>query len=334
MGLYSWVFPMQTARAVDSISNASDTISDSDTGVTATHSFVFVTGTTTPATGYWEVIFPAGFTGIVVGNVTCGAGTAGVSGQTVTCTMASDQSAGTSTITVSGVTNPSTEGTQYITINNRNGSDVILERVKVAVAIVEDVLMTARVDSSLTFTVNGTSSGAVINGVTCDNDTTATTTDFGTLAVGTPTTVCQTLEVTTNADDGYIVTVQQDQELTSDSGSNINSFDNSPDGTGSTTPHTWVSPTNTLDAYHTYGHMGLTSSDADLSSYGYSDFTGSKYAGLNSTDTMVIMHHNGPSDGSTQNKGFAGVAYTAEIGSLQEAGDYENTLTYICTPTF
>jgi hypothetical protein len=49
---------------------------------------------------------------------------------------------------------------------------------------------------------------------------------------------------------------------------------------------------------------------------------------------MVVMHHDGPADGSTDNKGAANVAYTAEITALQEAGDYESTLTYIATPTF
>ena len=129
--------------------------------------------------------------------------------------------------------------------------------------------------------------------------------------------------------------------LTSDSNSNINSFNNSPDGTGSTTAETWVTPRNELDQYHTYGHMGLTSDDADLNSLGtYNSFAPTdtdgitQYVGLNNTDPMPIMHHDGPSDGTTQNVGLSHIAYSVEIGSLQEAGDYENTLTYIATPTY
>ena len=81
--------------------------------------------------------------------------------------------------------------------------------------------------------------------------------------------------------------------------------------------------------------MGLHTDDSDLNSLGgYDDFSTNLFAGLNSTDPMPIMHHNGPSDGSTEDKGAVNVIYQAEIGSLQEAGDYENTLTYICTPTF
>ena len=76
--------------------------------------------------------------------------------------------------------------------------------------------------------------------------------------------------------------------------------------------------------------MGLTTNDSDLAT----DFTSSKYAGLNNTDAMEVMSHNGPADGSTQDKGLASVAYTIEITDLQEAGDYITTLTYICTPTY
>jgi hypothetical protein len=235
--------------------------------------------------------------------------------------------------------NPMVEGTRYIEITHYNDSDEIMERVTVAVAIIEDVLMTARVLSTLTFTVSGTSTDGVVGGIPCSNESTATTTPFGTLVVNATSTVCQTLNVTTNADDGYTVTVEQDQELTSDSGSNINSFNNSPDGTGSTTAQAWTSPTNILDAYHTYGHMGLHSEDSDLDTlggYADQDFDngGTLFAGLNNSEPLPIMHHDGPSDGTTVDKGTTNVIYQVQIGSLQEAGDYQNTLTYICTPTF
>ena len=54
----------------------------------------------------------------------------------------------------------------------------------------------------------------------------------------------------------------------------------------------------------------------------------------NATDQVEVMYHTGPSDGTTPDKGLTQVAYTAEISTLQEAGDYENTLTYICTPQY
>ncbi len=339
------VFPLpQGADAADSLKDASDTLSDSDIDATAvTHTFSFVTTTEIENDGYTLVTFHDDFSNVLVGSVTCSNGTETMdSTEIVRCThdtglVAADT---TLTVTVADNTNPGTDGDRRIDIETYDSSNVLLDRIGVMVYIIEDVLMTATVDPILEFAILGVSvdDAKTVNGINCTATTTATSTPFGTLVVNATTTVCQQLNVTTNADDGFIVTVEQDQEMTSDSGSNINSFDNSATGAGSTTVHTWVSPNNTLDEYHTYGHMGLTSDDEDLLGSGYSDFYNSggtaQYAGLDGTDVMVVMEHDGPSDGTTQNVGETFVAYSAEIASLQEAGDYESTLTYIVTPTY
>ena len=347
VAMYSVMPSTDIAGAVDAIENASDTISDSDVSVTANHTFDFTTGTTTAINGYIEVVFPAEFGTSSLSNTTCpDAGsnwTEALSNgdRTLRCTAVdAENAAGTEQIAINSVTNPDSEATRYIEISHYDSSDILLERVTVAVAIIEDILMTAKVDSSLTFAVSGTSTAGVVGGIPCENASTATNTPFGTLEVGATSTVCQTLNVTTNADDGYTVTVEQDDELTSDSLSNINSFNNSPDNTGLTTPEAWTVPTNQLDQYHTFGHMGLHTDDSDLEDFdtGYDDFdngeTETWFAGLNSTDPMPIMHHDGPSNGIAQDSGEAHLIYQVEVGSLPEAGDYENTLTYICTPTF
>ena len=343
MATFYLVIPQpEKVDAVDAIENAKDTISDSDSEMTATHTFNFKTNATTTATGYWRITFPEYFTGISSTSATCAYGdsnfNASSTGQLLDCVVTADEVGTTTQVVITGVTNPATTSTYYIEIGNYNASDELLERVTVAVVIVDDVLMTAKVDSTLTFAVSGTSTAGVVGGIHCSNASTATTTPFGTLVVGATSTVCQTLNVTTNADDGYTVTVEQDDELTSDSLSNINSFNNSPNETGSTTPEAWTSPNNTLDVDHTYGHMGLHSNDSNLETdTGYGDFNtagATLFAGLNTTDPMPVMHHPGPSNGVASSSGEVHIIYQVEIGSLQEAGDYENRLTYICTPTF
>ncbi len=345
------VFPLpQGASAVDSVRDASDTISDSDLNATSvTHTFDFLTTTAIDAGGKIEVEFHADFNVIGAnGDINCGAGgvASGATSRIAVCTYAAGITASTSRqIVVSNMTNPAGDGDRKNEIRTYNAAGTLLDRVSVMVYIIPDVLMTATVDPILEFTINGVlvADTKTVNGISCNADTTSTSTPFGTLVVNATTTVCQQLNVTTNSDDGYIVTVEQDQEMTSDSGSNINSFDNSADGTGSSTAalaHTWVSPNNTLDEYNTYGHMGLTSDDSDLTTVGggdidfYNSGGTAKYAGFNNTDTMIVMSHDGPSDGTTQDVGLAFVAYSAEIASLQEAGDYESTLTYIATPTY
>jgi hypothetical protein len=343
--MYGFMPPVFQAAAYNSIFHAADLMSDTDLAQTATHTFTFTTATTTPAGGYWDIVFPAGFSGLATTSVTCAYGAAGITEQivgnndTVRCLFAGQQAATSSSVIVTDVINPNVENEYGIWIYNYSNTGELRDRVHVWVGIFNDIWMTATVNSVLDFVISGTSTAGVVSGVACTNASTASTTPFGDLVAGVPSTVCQTLNVTTNADDGYTVTFFQDNELTSDSGSNINSFDNAQDHTGSTTPVLWTPPLNLLDQYNTYGHMGIHTDDADLQNYGtgYENFNNGGqvlFAGLNSSDPMPIMHHTGPSDGHTQNVGEVHILYQAEIGSLQEAGDYESTLTYVCTPTF
>lgn len=346
VAMYGFIPRPNNANAVDAIANARDLISDSDVSVTANHIFTFTTSTSTPATDYIEFTLPSQFGTTTLANTTCPDGgtdwteALSNSDRTLRCTRGgATRAAGAATTTINSVVNPDSELTRYINIVHYDSLGNIRERVDVAVAIIQDVLMTARVSSSLTFVISGTSTAGRVGGIPCSNDSTATNTPFGTLVVNATSTVCQTLNVTTNADDGYTVTVFEDDEMTSDSGSNINSFNNAMDNTGSTTAIAWVTPQNILDQQFTYGHMGLHSDDSDLESYstGYNNFdagAATLFAGLNASDPLPVMHHDGPSDGVTQNKGEAHVIYQVQVASLQEAGDYQNTLTYICTPIF
>lgn len=348
VAMYGVVPHPSVVNAADSITNASDTISDSDLGVTADHLFQFTTTATTTVNEYVEIQFPAGvFEAMNGGDVTINCAAGGGSwnaattpdADTVRCSANAQNDPGVYQIAVNGVDNPMTEASQMIEIFHMNAAgDTVVESVQVVIAIVNDISVTAKVNASMTFTVDGMTDAETVNTVNCSLDTTATTTDFDVLTPFTPVTLCQELTVATNATEGYIVTVEQDQELTSDGGATINSFVDSPDGTGSSTVlNAWQSPGEVLDQYNSYGHMGLTSDDEDLTTQGHLDFYngGSPlYAGLNDTDVMVIMDHTGPALGVNQNAGLAHVAYTAEISNLQEAGDYESTLTYIATPTF
>lgn len=332
---------IQRADAVASLQNAKDTITDSAPGTTnVTHRIVFQSATSTAANGYFDIIMPAGFTNVLVGGLTCpGTMAESAVGNTLTCTGAN--AAGWATTTITGVTNPSATTSQVININYYDVAGNLAERVQVVVYIIDNVLMTATVDATLTFIISGTSTGATVNGMTCDATTTATSTPFGTLAVGVKKDICQELRVATNATHGYMVTVEQDNELRNSTNDNINSFIDSPDGSGSTTPASWQAPSGVLDAKETYGHMGLTSEDDSLSTGdAFTPGGNTYYVGLNGYNvTREVMYHTGPADGATlssgtADKGYTAVMYSAEIMALQEAGDYQTTLTYIATPTY
>jgi len=199
------------------------------------------------------------------------------------------------------------------------------------VAIIQDVSVTASVDTTLTFTVSGVAAGQPVNGdaVTTADISTATSVPFGTLTVGTPSVMAQDLAVTTNASNGFVVTVSADQALSSATGADIDTF---IDGASTAVPAAWQSPAGTFGTENTYGHMGITSEDADLNS---DEFGSALYAGDYVASAREVFSHTGPADGGTANQGATRVGFKVEIDALQEAGnDYSATLTYVATPTF
>jgi hypothetical protein len=346
LAMYGYTPNTQAASIID----ARDLLSDSDLSVLAKHTIRFTTTLPLVENDKILVLYPSGFGAQTAGNLTCPTNSNGsiANASTTLCTVtAAGIAAGQQTIIASS-TNPSTAGGYTIEIRTTDSSDVLKERAFVRVATIDDVIVTATVSATLQFNIDGLATSTVVNGVPTTGSSTATAIPFGTLDVAASSTMGQQLRVVTNATDGYVVTVEQDRELTSNGGANINSFNNSPNNTGSTTAGVWASPLGILDQYHTYGHMGLTSDDSNLDADGtgngsggfvdpagnFNDFTGSKYVGLNATNTMIVMAHTGPADGGTQDKGLAKVAYSIRISALQEAGDYTNTLTYICTPQY
>src|SRR6185295_12605764 len=141
----------------------------------------------------------------------------------------------------------------------------------------------------------------------------------------------QQLTVSTNANNGFTVTVVENQPPTSGTGAIIYLF---KDGATTTAPIPWTKPRGILDARQTYGHFGITSDDADEGGGEFVATTTTPYVG-NIITPRTIFTHNGPADALTQNKGLMKVAYKIEITDLQAAGnDYTNTLTYVATPSF
>jgi hypothetical protein len=315
-----------------SLEVARDTISDSDLSATGvTHTIFASTTQAIGANGYFEVVFDSNITGVNSANVTCpSSGVAGGAGNTITCTYAGGLVAGPYTITMTDAINPGAIGSYLVHIYTRTSGAVEIEHSSVRIAIVNDVTVTATVEATLTFFVGGLATSSDVNGQLTTGSSTSQTLPFGTLEVGTSSTLGQQLRVTTNAYYGYTVTVFQDHNLLANNGADIDSF---VEGTAaSTSAQSWASPVASLGNENTYGHFGISSDDDSI---GGSDVFGAdEWMGFDGTDPIQVMYHNGPSDGSTDDIGSTTVAYRIEINALQEAGDYSNTLTYICTPTY
>lgn len=220
--------------------------------------------------------------------------------------------------------NPAAQGSHQIYIGGTQPNSGATE-----VAIVEPLNISAVVDTSLTFTITGVATSTLVNGETTTGSTSPSIIEFGRLVANTPKVMAQALAVSTNAMHGFTVTVRQDQNLTSSSGADIDLFQN---GNANITPTTWSVPSAVITNENTFGHYGVTSEDADLNG---DEFGSSLFAGNFATTSRTIFSHTGPSDGATPNIGATRVAYKIEVSALQEAAtDYQNRLTYICTPLF
>jgi hypothetical protein len=308
----------------DSMDSAKVTLSDSDPGVAGTVTVLLDLGIALTENQYLNVNFENGFTTISNANAVCPDGTAGGSGQDISCTADADgySAAAPLTITINSVTNPGTVGDYSVTVSSHAVGGAVIETTETKVYIIDDVTVSAHVAASLTFSVTGTD-GATVNGDATTGSSSPWAMDFGTLTTNTEQRMAQELRVSTNADAGYSVTVQQDHNMANAGGSDINSFDISG-------PTPWAIDPPTLSDEDTYGFMGLSSNDGDLAV----PFGAGEYQGLDSTTPLEVMSHGGPADGSTPGAGLASVIYNIQITDLQEAGDYSNNLTYICTPTY
>jgi len=359
--LWSLGIPSFRFAEAANVTSFSDTLSDSAPSALSNHSLQFVTPNGVPAGGTIDITFPATFGGIAAidfGDIdlTVNGSSTGVlaspagafwgattTATTITLTSGTGVIASSATVTIAVGTNAVYGGTGDERITNPGTVDSFEITVTVGsldsgatrVATVNPVEVTASVETLLTFTVDGLGEGNTINGTTTTGSSTPTAIPFGTLQAGVASTVAQQLSVSTNASNGFVVTVQADSQLISATGADIDGFIS---GAYTSTPTDWVAPTPTLGQENTYGHWGITTNDASVGVGLTDEFdvggTGNEYVSA-STTPVEVFRHNGPADGNTPNVGQTEVGYQIQITSLQEAGDdYSATLTYVATPVF
>jgi hypothetical protein len=308
----------------------SDTLTDSGVGVTADHTVTLTTDIALAVGDYFSVVLPPAFGGILLSNISCPDSTDADSpaSSTANCVANAPIATGTFSILISDVVNPALAGSQTIDVATKDSDDAVIESNQPMVAIIDGVIAQADVPATLTFEIRPLAADIAVNDSTTTISTATTSIAYGDLPIHTAKIAGQELHVTTNATEGFTVTVQQDQNLTSGAGADIDSFIN---GTSSA-PQPWAAPASILDAEWTYGHFGFTTDDATL--FGGDIFGSNLWKGLASTAPAEIMYHDGPADGLADGKGAVKVGYQLEIGGLQQTGDYTNTLTYVVTPIY
>lgn len=344
------------------VTSFSNTLSDSAPGVVSNHTLSFVTPSTMGAGETISIDFGTAVfsdVGTIVADdidlnvngteedLVDGAASGAdwgvsASGDVIDITSGTDTIGNGATVTIRIGTNATVGGTGTNQITNPAvGSYEINITVGLddsgatRVAIVDAVTVTASVETIFDFTVIGVDTGLNVNGATTTSTSTSTAIPFGVLVANTQATAAQDLEVSNNAANGFVVTVQTDQQLTSANGGDIDGF---VDGSYTTTPVLWTGPAETLGVEDSYGHWGITTNDDSVTPSLTDEFDvglgGQLYVSA-STTPVEVFRHNGPTNGVTQGIGQTRVGYSVEISELQEAGDdYTATLTYVATPVF
>lgn len=361
LALILWSLGLPSLRFAEaaSLSTFSITLSDSAPSVAADHTVSFVTPSGMSAGDTITITFPTGDFGSIAAldfedldlaingtdqTLVAGAGSGASWGVTTAANTIEIESGTTAigtnaTVTIeiginatfgatgnTRITNPATTTSYEILVDVGTSTDSGATRV----AIVDAVTVTASVDTVFTFEVTGVGIGQAVGGFNTGHITTATSVPFGTLANDNATTAAQDLTVSTNAANGFVVTAQVDQQLTSNT-ADIDGFRN---GEYDSTPVPWEGLTPILGSENTYGHWGLTTTDP-TTGVGLTNqyLSGDGYVSA-STTPVEVFRHNGSANGTGSGTGTARVGYTVEISALQEAGEYTATLTYVATPVF
>ena len=184
------------------------------------------------------------------------------------------------------------------------------------------VTVSATVDPSFTFVITAVNSGTAVDGVNTTITSTTSTLPFGNLTVGTPAYSAHQLNVTTNANSGYNVTLKLQTQMTGTyAGNNIDGFAGS--SASYADPKVWEEPTGTAKNVDS-GWFGYDTTDTDIAA-----FAAGEFAPVEAT-AQIVMSNTGPDLGTTA----VNVLYALEANVYQPADVYTGLVLYTATPTY
>lgn len=293
----------------------------------------------------WGATASVGTTTAVGSNyyhvITCqlGGGVTNPIGIAVTATIGRDLASGSQIINPAPAlshTEGRADGTAdtyafYVRHLDASSNVINADTIQGRIAVVESVRVTATVDPTITFIIDNTGVGA--GSTACGNsggnafgsnasNTTATSVAFGSLSLGVFNNLGQRLQATTNAKNGYVVTVYQTGRLT-----NVSTGTTIPDGDcdGScTTSSAAAWSTDVTNSGFGYTVQNLNVGTSIFSHPNYRIF-GTGFANAQN----VISNTSTPSQTES-----AYVCYRLVAATTQEAGNYESELNYTATATF
>lgn len=283
-------------------------------------------------------------------------------------------------ITVNDIVNPApadghsagVADSHRIIVQHLDSSFAVVDQTTVAVGVIEAVKVTATVAPQITFRIIGVDAGTSVCGINTNVDTTPTLVPFGELLISGYTYAAHSLAVSTNALNGYSVTVQENDQLGREGGvcgdGNTGTAGANDDVDSTTTNYT----TCILDARgNTNGNPDGSSMEHDAEAiWDYNDTTykgfGFSLDDANTSGLTPAFEYSSTSGNCSTNGSYGNrscyrqfadeennesaeeifgasapadnhnlyVCYKAVVHPTQAAGDYENYLTYTATATF
>ena len=224
-------------------------------------------------------------------------------------------------------------------IRQMDGNGNILDTTFGKLAVTESVRVTAIVDPTITFTISNTNSTAI--GTTRCNlpigngapETTATAVNFGPLVLGTYNNLSQSLSCTTNSANGYVIQAFENQVMTTIGTTG-------PGGVGLTIPNTNCGGNNCTTtaqrAWTTFTASGfgyaleVGTTTGTTASIGITTPGEYKQFGIGFANAQPILSRTNTPLGTDS----IYVCYRAVASTTQQAGTYENQVSYIATATF
>lgn len=203
------------------------------------------------------------------------------------------------------------------------GSDVDSGGARVAVQ--DEIAVSGTVNTTLSLTVAGITSGNTCRGArTASATSTPATLPFGTMTADSALQLCHSLTIATNAPNGYNLHVVQNQNMTSGS----DDIDQFKDGTrvDDASATAWTASSINAGDEQTFGHLGYGSSDTGV----FADqdtFAGiptKPAAGAAPVTTGLACDNSAAATNDT-----CTVEYRVEISALQPAGTYSSEVEYV-----
>jgi hypothetical protein len=245
----------------------------------------------------------------------------------VTMTTITNNPIGTNQATECHSVGGGTAATWYVNLGTSTSTDAssgLVDEGSASYTIVASVEVTARVDPTFTFLISSVANNTTNNSITTTGNSTFSSLGFGNLTAGTPKYLAHQLNVTTNTENGYTVSIKMLSQMTGIySSNNVDPFV----GGGSvwSTPTTWSLPNGTTPNDNT-AWIGANTTGTNV---GWSQPAAGLFGPVENSE-HIVMHGLSSDNGTTA----VFVTYAIEANVFQPADTYTGTVVYNALPTY